>query len=344
MCVLAFVVVGSNEVVMVVTAISVTLYYLFSLFQHKVIYNGRFLLLITTALGSALMVFAPGNNLRAENNLAKRSIDQLSEAFSLSFNDLTIFVGQYLWIPVLPLLALSMLYFARPERTNVKWGHLFITIVLLFVLIFSVIFPGYYIYKMAAPLRTQNFNLWILVLCTIVIGRILSPLIFSLKSFSPTSRINLGSIGFLICIFLFSGSNNTQRAYADLFSGSAKEFEEQYNHRTQSLLSCTNTICKVPAYSVYPFTTFHSDLDSDHENWWNFLYGKFNGNKQVSVDYSDLIPFYHQSISFNPGDSSIENYNIENLTDSVGYNGGYSYHISPAVEYGGGFSFKIRYN
>lgn len=198
MSALAFVVVGSNEVVMVVTAMSVTLYYLFSLFQAKGIFSGRLMLLIATALGCAFMVFSPGNNVRAENNLAERNFNQLSEAFSHSYSDMTVFIGQYFWIPVLPLVILSMLYFAKPERTKVHWVHLLITVALLFTLIFSVIFPGYYIYKMAAPLRTQNFNLWILVFGTIVVGRILSPLVLAFKSFTPALRINVGSIGFYL--------------------------------------------------------------------------------------------------------------------------------------------------
>lgn len=144
-----------------------------------------------------------------------------------------------------------------------------------------------------------------------------------------------------ICIFVFSGYNGTQKAYADLFSGSAAEFENQYKQRTVMLVSCIDEICKVPAYTAYPFNTFHSDLDSNHEDWWNFLYGKYNGNKQVTVDYNDLIPFYSQTIEFNPADTFIKNYNIDNLTDSVVYKGGYSYHMSPFVEYGGGVSFSL---
>ncbi len=293
MSLLAFAIVGSNEVVMVVTAISVTLYYMFSLFRGKGFFNGRLLLFLTAALGSVMLVFAPGNNVRAEGDLAERNFEQLSEAFSFSFSDMTSFLGQYFWIPVLPLLLLSMLYFSKAERTKVKWGQLITAVVLILALVFSVIFPTYYIYKLAPPLRTQNFNLWILVLGSIVLGRFLAPLVPSLKSVSPSLRVNTGSIGFLVLIFLFSGFNGTRKAYADLFSGSANTFKNQYNIRAVMLANCSDSICTVPAYTAYPYTTFHSDLSSNYAEWWNFLYGKFNSEKQVSVNFTGLIPAFH---------------------------------------------------
>ena len=341
MSIMAFAVVGSNEVIMLVTAILVTLYYLLSVFRGKGLFNGRLLVFLTAAFGSVLLVFAPGNTVRAEGDLSERNFDQLSEAFSLAFGDLFSFFGQYFWIPVLPLLLLSMLYFSKPDKTQVKWGQVIMAIILIIALVFSVIFPTYYIYKIAPPLRTQNFNLWILVTGCIVLGRFLAPLVPTLKLESPGLRVNIGAIGFLALIFLFSGFNGTRKAYADLFSGSANKYKNQYSMRAKMLTNCSDSICTVPAYTAYPYTTFHSDLSSNHGEWWNFLYGKFNGEKEVSVDFSALVPFYTHTIDFKPSNTHMENYNIENLTDSMSLNSGYSYYMSPDVTYGGGLAFRL---
>src|SRR5690606_10760002 len=61
--------------------------------------------------------------------------------------------------------------------------------------------------------------------------------------------------------------------------------------------------------------------------------------KRVSVDYAEITPFYSGEMRFEPTETEMENFNLNNLTDSVSYDGGSSYYMAPEVMYGGGTNF-----
>ena len=286
-------------------------------------------------------MFAPGNNVRAESDLSERDAEHIWEALSLTLTDSIHFIGEFLWLPMILLICVGMLTFSKHAGEKFNWKVFSGILVLIFVLILATTFPTYYIYKNPPPLRTQNFGYWILILGSIYLGRLLSPLLSQVSSTIEEKRINMVGIIFLILIFVFSGSNGIQNAYADLISGSAREFKEQYKSRSQLLSECSLPTCSVPAYTAYPFTTFHSDLETNADGWWNYLYGKYNSGKRVSVDYSDIKPFYSGEMQFEPTETEMENYNLNNLTDSVSFDGGFSYHMAPDVPYGGGTNFVM---
>src|SRR5690606_38249335 len=256
MCLLAFAIVGSNEVAMTITIISLSLYYASSVLRGRGILNKRILILIVAAIGSAILVFAPGNNLRAESDLSERDAEHIWEALSLTLTDSIHFIGEFLWLPMIPLICVGMLTFSKHAGEKFNWKVFSGILVLIFVLILATTFPTYYIYKNPPPLRTQNFGYWILILGSIYLGRLLSPLLSQVSSNIQEKRINMAGIVFLILIFVFSGSNGIHNAYADLISGSAQEFKEQYKSRSQLLSECSLPTCNVPAYTAYPFTTF----------------------------------------------------------------------------------------
>ncbi len=339
MCLVSFAVVGCNEVAMTITILSLSVYYASSVLSGKGFFNKRILIVLSAAVGSGLIVFAPGNNLRAESDLGERGSDQIWEAFTLSLSDALHFIGEFIWLPLIPLIVVGMLSFSNQSKDKFKLVTIAGTIVLIFILVLAATFPTYYIYKIPPPLRTQNFALWVLVLGSIYLGRLLAPLLSQAGKNLQEKRINIGAIGFLIVTFIFSGSNGVQNAYADLISGSALEYKKQYKSRSQMLAECSVPTCTVPAYTIYPFSTFHSDLETNADGWWNYLYGKYNGGKKVSIDYSNSTPFYSGELQFEPTETVMENYNLNNLSDSVSYDGGFSYHMAPDVVYGGGINF-----
>lgn len=339
MCLIAFAIVGSNEVAMMTTIISLSIYYATSVVRGQGILNKRILIVLVAAIGSGILVFAPGNNVRAESDLSERNSDQIWEAFTLTLTDTIHFIGDFTWMPLIPLIVVGIIIFSNHTREKFNWSFFLGILVLIFVLILATTFPTYYIYKNSPPLRTQNFSFWILILGSIYLGRLLSPLLSQVSSTLQDKRINFAAIGFLIVIFVFSGSNGIQNAYADLVSGSAQVFKEQYKSRSRMLAECSLPTCNVPAYTAYPFTTFHSDLETNADGWWNYLYGKYNSEKRVSVDYAEITPFYSGEMRFEPTETEMENFNLNNLTDSVSYDGGSSYYMAPEVMYGGGTNF-----
>lgn len=340
MSILAFAAVGCNEVAMAATALSVTVYYGLYLLRERNFFNERLWVLVATAVGSAMLVFAPGNALRAEGDIGERNFNQIWEALSLTFADTTNLIGQWFWMPIVPLIILAMLGFSGHSAGRIRWSGLIATVVLVFILILAVIFPTYYIYKIPPPLRTQNFSYWIMILGAVSVGWFLSPLLSARGSIVQGARLYYGIIGFLIVAFIFPGYNGVGKAYADLSSGSARAHKNQYMERRELIASCTTPVCTVPAYSVFPFNTFNSDLDTDSNEWWNILYGKYNGGKGVSIDYTGLRPVYSQTLHFDPSETFMENYHLENLSDSMSYDGRYSYHMAPEVLYGGGVGFS----
>lgn len=341
MCILAFMIVGSNEVAMASTVVAVSSYYIFSVFRHKRIFNDSLPVLVTTAVGSALLVFAPGNTVRAEGELSERDVDHVWEALSMALSETLHVVGHWLWLPGAVLIILIALGFRSHVDKRLRWGVLVAVVLLQLVMVFAVVFPTFYLTKSPPPLRTLNTAHWILVLGAVYIGWFLSPVASKITARAKLDPFYLGVLGFLIVLYAINGYNGLDKAYADVVSGSAAEHKRQYLERGELLDSCSAEVCIVPAYTVFPHTTFHSDLDEDSGEWWNYMYGIYHGAKRVSIDYGSLDAILSNTLTFHPSETFMENYRLENLSDSMVYEGGHSYHLTPDVLYGGGITFEV---
>ena len=343
MAFVAFAAVGCNEVTMATLSVGVALYVALSMLFTRKWIQPRQWVLAATAMGAILLVFAPGNTERAKGDMSDRELNHIGEAWQFAYADTRMMFAEWDWSLLLPLILVSALVFAvetdrKPSATwAVKAVALMVFVAFLAVL---VVFPTYHIYSHAPPPRTVNFAVWIVVLGALSAGWLVAPLVKNFVGTRPVVAL-LAAIAVVVLASFANPTNNVSRAYADLFYSSAADYREEVLARRAQVRNCTDSVCVVPAYSNYPHSLFHSDLDRDEKQWYNTLYAKYNNAKAISVDYSVLQPVLSAALHFEPAEAESRGYASAQLVDSVYFRGSHTFHMTPETEFVGSISFRI---
>ncbi len=266
---LIFCICGFNETAM----LQLFLFQLFVLYKVQSKQHLIYLLLIL--LCSSLVIFSPGNAVRAAQ------FNQGGQFFhSISFTFLQTIRFSLTWIASYPLFLVSLL-FLRLAR---QWLNLKVAILpnwdikpievlcLMLLMIFVSVFPSYWKMGILGQHRTINAAgfwfvlIWFMLLHAWLKNNMQSKIVLALERFVS----QLGKWIYVLLFFSLFLKGNLLLVCKDIFSGRAKKFDVEMNLRYNSIKACAdsnNTTCMVDSIQHQPASIFSFDI-SDNENYW----------------------------------------------------------------------------
>jgi hypothetical protein len=277
--ILLFFICGFNEgltflIVFILALISFVFYYK-KLRGKKIIVTQFFL----AVLFASFMIFAPGNEFRGEtyqnaHNFPHSFIYSILQIGRFSFN----------WIVSIPLICSSLLYYdfnSKIREENIFFAisfHLnkWISLLILFVLIFICVFPPYWATGILGQHRTLNIAYFFFIIMWFINLTVWFNYFQNIKIWRPSNKINLSVKLLFISGILLTG--NGYNALHDIISGSAKSYNIELSQRHQILNKAKESAQKklvLPQIISKPKCLFVSDITEDPSYWTNQAYNTY---------------------------------------------------------------------
>jgi hypothetical protein len=257
---LLLIAVGMNETLALIIPFVCGAFFLSSLLSKN---NNKWffaLLALVAIIGSALVVFSPGNAYRmAAYPDNKDMVTSLLMSFLQMGRFLAGFIfsfsGLFYFLFVACFFALS-----SSSLKQIKSHYLFIGFI---VILFLSIFPAYYATGILGQHRTVNiatlFYVLLITLLALKLGK-------QLKERLPRKPQNM-IIYFVLFFFIFG---NGRTVALDIFSGRAVEYDAQLTKRSITLNEKKST--KINKLTIKPKSLFVIDVENDSTHWVNQAY------------------------------------------------------------------------
>jgi hypothetical protein len=277
--VLLFLCCGFNEVLTLLIIFLIGVFLVLSFKRHDeskklIIYQFLF-----TLIFASLLVFSPGNESRGNTYLTAHDFSH-----SLIYSVAQVARFSITWLFSASLFVASFLYFILNKKLveqyrlfkNGFYINKWLSLGLLFVVIFICVFPPYWATGILGQHRTLNvayaffLPLWFVCL-TIWFNFFESRL--NRFSFNKTKVI----FGLMLFIILLS-TGNGYFAFASVLSGSANKYSNQSESRIKTLKTTPknhNNVIYFEPLIENPKCLFVSDITNDYSNWKNQAYNLY---------------------------------------------------------------------
>jgi hypothetical protein len=277
--------IGFNEVHM----LALVLFGCISLFivtKNKLPHKSLFIcLLVVTVVFSCILIFAPGNE-----NRANQAINNHRFFYSLGMSFAQTIRFFLDWVSSVPLLVLSFLYYFLNKKLS-EDNRLFsasfylspqYTIALLFMIIFIAVFPPYWATGMLGQHRTLNVAYYLfLILWFINLTVCFNFYKNELAGIKPiNSKMQTTLLAVIVVSMFFS--KNGYDLLTDIFYGRAKAFDKQMTARYAQLKLSADTVYFHPIQDP-PQSLFLYDVKEDPTNWLNQSYNLYFECKDKSI-------------------------------------------------------------
>ncbi len=255
----------------------ITIIYFKSKNEFKKVVLGQ---LIFSILFSSILIFSPGNVLReamySNNNI-------FTSSFYYSLLQTVRFSSEWLLISI-ALIPASILYYPIHQKwkehslwvKNSFYLNKWISVLILFSIIFICVFPPYWSTGILGQHRTLN------VACFFFIIMWFINLSVWINATKKTNALNFSSkllyiVGSLLIVsFIISG--NGYHAVVDIFSGDAQRYDAQLNERFEKLMNAKrqkNKTILIPTLKNKSKSLFVLDISKDPKYWTNQSYNLY---------------------------------------------------------------------
>lgn len=284
---------GSSEISMVIGIMIISTLAIINVLSNKKFNPLLLLLIFTSIIFSLVMLFAPGNSIRA---LQYPDNHNFILSLTLTFSTLT----EYLisWIFQTPLLYISLLTIPVTCKikmnSSLKNSSFFFNpgySILFFLLILFILFfiPVWSIGNVPFS-RTVNM-IYFVFLAGWFYNVIICLNYFSNKFSFDVKKIPdylyLASL-IIVVLFLFK-KNNVKNVYADLLKGRAAGFNRELNERYDFINNSSSDTLVFSGILNKPATIFICDVSSDPKENYNLDYAQFFNKKSLCVTNSDTL-------------------------------------------------------
>ncbi len=241
---------------------------------------------------SCIMFLAPGNSTREEVYINNHN---LLNSLGMSILQVGRFV--LVWIMSIPLIALSFFYVNAHHKLKNKflifkqsfYLNKWVSLLLLFTIIFICVFPPYWFTGILGQQRTLNIAYYFFIVIWFVNlsvwlndSKRLNELMSRVAKYRAVFAI------FLIVGVLFTG--NGFNALNDIFSGKAALFDKELAARHEILLKAQQKEPKEIIFNrvVQPKNLFVTDISNNPDFWTNRCYNEYYQLKSTRVYISNL--------------------------------------------------------
>ncbi|MDR2009185.1 MAG: DUF6056 family protein [Bacteroidales bacterium] len=290
--ILMFFIIGSHENWMIITLVTIALFFLNSILKKEAIKWHSLLILFFAVIFTAAMVFAPGTNRRLNDESTSSPNRNIKEAIKYSFI--------HMWKPILKwyfnigslLCFLGVL--CMPKKTTEKLKN-FIPKGILFILFLFVIYFGFFVIifsvtndniKYFSRGYAPNFFVATLIILLLIYKISWHPGIVKISQKLNKNISNLLILsGFIVIFFI---SPNVLRAYSDIISGNARK-ETSENAWVQNYLkNCAEYSLKIPEFNRKTNTIMFFHVSPQKGDYWYWLTEAYF-KKDVTLDHSITI-------------------------------------------------------
>ncbi|OFY93648.1 MAG: hypothetical protein A3K10_12565 [Bacteroidetes bacterium RIFCSPLOWO2_12_FULL_31_6] len=275
---LLFITCGFNEVLTLLICFSLLIATIIVFLNKNDKRKGVLLQFIFSIIFASLMVFSPGNIVREamyQNN------NNISHSFFFSL--LQIIRFSFYWIFSLALISASIIYLSIHQQwkerslwlKNSFYLNKWVSLLMLFTIIFICVFPAYWATGILGQHRTLNVAYFFFLMMWFINLSVWFNAVSWIKKVNLSKKLINGVSLLFILGILFMG--NGYHALIDIFSGSAQEFNTQLNKRHETLLNATKTNPKKIIFppTVKPKTLFVIEISKDSKFWTNRGYNTF---------------------------------------------------------------------
>ena len=279
--IISFLIIGSNEVTMLLINFTVLCLLLTKLIEQKKINYSILILFLFVLLFSSIVFLSPGNTIRS----AKSGLEHRNEfLYSLTKTILATksFLGK--WLPLI--LYFQFLFFDYIKNIkSIRFSKIFdANLIVVFLAVFSIplvgFFAGYWSIG-GIPLRAINIAYFYFLIGFFYISIVIY---LKLKQ-SNTDFITYSKwVKYLLFVLIFiklGQDNNVKLAYSDLLSGKAYKYDMELKKRTFLIQENKKNKLEVPKLINKPVTLFNDDITNDDEDWKNKCCGQYYNYLQI---------------------------------------------------------------
>ncbi len=284
--VLLFIVCGFNEVLTLLICFLLLITTVIAYVNNKVEKREVFIQFLFSLLFSSILIFSPGNFVREAMYQNNNNISN-----SIFFTGLQIIRFSFFWIFSLALISASIIYLSIHQQwkersiwvKNSFYLNRWISIFILFAIIFICVFPAYWATGILGQHRTLNVAYFFFLMMWFINLSVWFNAVSWIKKVSLPKKLIKGVSLLFILGILFMG--NGYHALKDIFSGTAQEFNTQLNKRHEILLNATKTIPQkiILSPTVKPKTLFVIEISKDPKFWTNQGYNTFFGLDSTEI-------------------------------------------------------------
>ena len=244
---------------------------------------------IFACLFATILIFSPGNSIRGNSYLDSQQL-----LYSLSYSVLQVGRFTLLWIISIPFIAASILYFEFNKKMVLEnklfkssfYINRWVSLFLLFSIVFICVFPAYWATGMLGQHRTLNVAYFFFLILWFV------NLTVWFNHYKIAFKITPKWKTYLVCLLLlgicFTG--NGYNSLNAIFTGSANLFNAQQKERFKKLVKAPNkknSKFVLMPIQAKPSCLFTSDITSNPKDWTNNAYNLYFRLDSVEIFLSN---------------------------------------------------------
>lgn len=279
---LIILVIGSNEIAMLITDFLLGIIFLFSIFKTRKVNLGLLFLLVLAAVLSFIVTKSQGNNLRGD------SLSNSHMLFCSIFKTLNILKSYLIiWLPIIIVFLLIFFDFLN-RKVSLKISKVFdvppvMVLLVAIAVTFIGFFAGYWALGSLLPPRAINLIYFFFILIFLYFTLVLFFYFTKKNKDFITFSSRVLYLLFVCLIFLIAQKDNIKTAYSDLFSGKAYKYDLQLKKRYQFIRNCKTDTIYVSEIKYKPKTLFVEDINTDNQYWLNGCYNAFFNKSKILI-------------------------------------------------------------
>lgn len=279
--ILLFIIIGMNEMIIILTVITMCIYsYMYVRFL-KGINLKIFSLWVVMGISLSLVVFCPGNHKRDKiyknNHDINFTLEKASELFSEKVID---------WIPNLLILTLMVVLLLNTKfkfKINLNVKMVILSVFVFFMIFFSMYLPAFWHLGFKIPGRTENVILFYSQIVILFFTIFLTSK-YNLKDLHLIKSPYFKVISIIIITVILNNRTNFKNVVNEINTGDARQYYEQNINRLVQIQENKMDTIKVKALTIKPKTLYFDDFAVEVDNWLNISIAKVMKSKPILME------------------------------------------------------------
>jgi hypothetical protein len=278
---LSIVIIGMNEISMVILDCFVLAVLLFRIYQKKYYDYSYYLIFSAMLIASYFSFIAPGNAIRSQffegnHNLLKSLIGSF-------YNISTFFRTFFMNLIFLAFFVIALLdnKIVAEIKKRILPGNPLMVLSMLVTLLFISFFPGWWSMGGTVPDRTLGHIYHIFLIGWLYF--IFSSYCWFINFELTINKYVILTVWSLFLIITIS-NKNLKTAYEDLISGKASRYDHDMKKRYELIKASTENDLLVPAIENPPVSIYNFDISENKNEWINECYSHYFNKESIQKE------------------------------------------------------------
>jgi len=289
--VLAILLGGTNEIVMVLVLLITIFVVLNSYAVKKVINPFHLILLLAAITGNCICILAPGNANRLSTYLERENLYiTVWKAFNKSLLSIEVWITSPLTLILMCLVLFAVI--SKPQLRSLFNGYKIVSSALLLLfLTFICFFIPYW--STGMPPQNRVFNMiYFFFLCgwminlAIIFARYEEAIDYFIKKI-PIKSVGIIVVTFMVALFSF-GTSNFILVTKDLLSGDSFRYHAEMQQRKSQIINSDKDVCILNDILNTPRSLYFFFVGYDSNYWVNQSYASYFKKKSIVLKKNEI--------------------------------------------------------